>query len=148
MHSLKETEVNFFNKDKNKASSADLGNYDDSQIPVQLKKIIDHLGFLEKKLDTLLEQSRHQGGGSRPAFGNRNFSGGRGGHYRPNNREGFGPRRPGSSDNRGNDDRGNRYEGNRPMRQGGHSGRPFHKKYVPHTSHAPHASQGNTRETQ
>ena len=62
MHSLKETEVNFFNKDKNKASGMDLGNYDDSQIPLQLKKIMDHLGFLEKKIDTLLEQSKQRQG--------------------------------------------------------------------------------------
>lgn len=137
--------MNFFKKDKNESGGTDLGNFDDSQVPVQLKKIMDHLGFLEKKLDTLLEQSRHQGG-SRPGFGNRNFSGGRGGHYRPNNREGFAPRHAGPSDTRGNDNRGNRYEGNRPARQGAHTSRPYQKKYVPHTSHAPHSSQGNTHE--
>lgn len=121
--------MNFFKKEKNPASGIDLGNFDDSQIPVQLKKIMDHLGFLEKKLDTLLEQSRNSGN-SRPGFGNRNFSGHRGGNYRPNNREEF--------------SRGNRYEGNRPARPGSHSGRPFQKKYAPHTSHTPHAPQGNT----
>ena len=129
--------MNFFKKDKNQSDGMDLGSFDDSQVPVQLKKIMDHLVFLEKKLDMLLEQSRHRGD-SRPGFGNRNFSGAKGGHYRPNNREGF---------NRGNDNRGNRYEGNRPARQGAHTGRPYQKKYVPHVSHAPHSSQGTPRET-
>lgn len=140
--------MNFFKKDKQQSSGMDLGSYDDSQIPVHLKKIMDHLGFLEKKIDTLLEQSRHRSD-ARPSFGPRNFAGGRGGHYRPNNREGFSPRPSGSSDSRGNDNRGNRYEGNRPARQGGHSSRPFYKKAAPHASrapHTPHAAPGNTRE--
>ena len=134
--------MNFFKKDKNNSEHMDSGNFDESQIPVQLKKIIDHLGFLEKKLDTLLEQSRHRSD-SRPGFGgNRNFSGARPGGYRPGNREGFGSRP--SSDNRGN-----RYEGNRPSRHGSHSGRPFQKKFAPQSSrasHASHPSQGNTHQ--
>ena len=133
--------MNFFKKDNNQSAGMDLGNFDNSQVPVQLKKIMDHLGFLEKKLDMLLEQSRHRGD-SRPGFRNRNFSGGRGGHSRPNNREGFGGHRSSSA----SDTRGNRYEGNRPARPGTHTGRPYQKKYAPHVSHAPHSSQENTRE--
>lgn len=135
MHSLKEKEVNFFKKDKGQ-SGADYGSFDDSQVHVQLKKIMDHLGFLEKKLDTLLDQSRGRDN-SRPGFGNRNFSSNRSGSYRPNNREGFGHRSSGSSDNRGN-----RYEGNRPPRHNNHSGSgrpPYQKKYTPNAT-----SQGNT----
>ena len=124
----KEIAVNFFKKEKGHSSGMDLGNYDDSQVPVQLKKIMDHLGFLEKKIDMLLDQSRHRGD-SRPGFGNRNFSGGRGGNYRPSNREGFSQRHSGSSDNRGN-----RYESHRPARPGHHAGKPFQKKYAPQTS--------------
>ena len=139
--------MNFFKKDKNQSTDMDLGNYDDSQIPVQLKKIIDHLGFLEKKLDTLLEQSRHRSD-SRPSISNRNFSGARGGHYRPNPREGFGGQKhSSSSDNRGNDNRGNRYEGNRHARHGNHSGRPYQKKYTPHASHGSPAPQRSADQT-
>ena len=118
-----EKNVNFFKKEKNPSSGMEMGNYDDSQVPVQLKKIMDHLGFLEKKIDTLLEQSR-QRPGFRPPFGNRNFSGSRG-NYRPNNREGFSPRH-------GGDPQGSRHEGHRPARPSHYSGRPFQKK---HTSH-------------
>ena len=119
--------MNFFKKEKHQASGMDLGNYDDSQIPVQLKKIMDQLGFLEKKIDTLLEQSR-QRQGSRPPFGNRNFSGSKG-NYRPNNREGFGPRQAG--DNQGNRYEGGRHEGHRPARHGSNSGRHFQKRHTP-----------------
>ena len=143
MHSIKEKEVNFFKKER-QPGSVDSDSFDESQVPVQLKKIMDHLGFLEKKLDTLLEQSRGRGD-SRPGFGNRNFSNHRPGGYRPNNRPGFGGHRSGASD----DNRGNRYEGNRPARPGSHSGRPYQKKFTPHSSHAshtPHAAQGNTRD--
>ncbi len=117
--------MNFFKKEKRNSSGIDYGNYDDSQIPVQLKKIMDHLNFLEKKIDMLLDQSRNRQGGSRPPFGNRNYSGARG-NYRPNNRGGFGQRH-------GGDNQGNRYEGNRPH-EGNRSHRPsghFQKKHTP-----------------
>jgi len=120
--------VDFFKKEKHQGAAFDAENFDESQLPLQLKKIIDHLGFLEKKIDTLLEQSRHRPG-SRPPFGNRNFPGSRG-NYRPNQREGFGPRQ--SGDNQSNRYEGNRHEGHRPARHGGHPGRHFQKKHVPH----------------
>ena len=136
--------MNFFKKEK-QSGGVDSDNFDESHVPVQLKKIMDHLGFLEKKIDTLLEQSRGRSD-SRPSFGNRNFSNHRGGGgYRPNNshRGGFGGQRPvGGSD----DNRGNRYEGNRPARQGSNSGRPFQKKFTSHSSHSSHAPQGNHRD--
>ena len=49
----------------------------------QIKKIMDHLVFLEKKLDTLLEQSR-SGGAPRKPF-NRYEGGSGGGNFRSNN---------------------------------------------------------------
>ncbi|MBI2095349.1 MAG: hypothetical protein HYT89_04195 [Candidatus Omnitrophica bacterium] len=58
-------------------------------VPGQLQKIVDQLKFLERKLDTLLDNQRS---GNR--FGaNRGFSGG-GGSYRGGPRQGFNPRRP------------------------------------------------------
>ena len=113
------TVVNIFKKDKDQSTVTESEIFDDSQIPVQLKKIMEHLKFLEKKLDTLLEQSK-QRSDSRPSFGNRNFSGQRSG-FRPNS-SGY---------------QGNRYEGgHRPARYGNSSGRPFQKR--PSSSHAPH----------
>jgi len=122
--------VNFFKKEKQPGAAFDPESFDDSQLPLQLKKIMDHLGFLEKKIDTLLEQSRQRQGGSRPPFGNRPFSGSRG-NYRPNNREGFGPRQAG-------DHQGNRHEGHRPARSSHYSGRPFQKKHSPHQGTSAH----------
>ena len=105
-------------------------NLDDSQLPLQLKKIIDQLGFLEKKIDTLLDQSKSRPG-FRPSFGSGNFSGPRSGFY--GHREGFGaPRSSGGFQSR-------RPEGHRPARPGYYSGKPFQKKYTPH--------QGNTSRT-
>lgn len=90
-------------------------NDEDLSVSGQLKKIIEHLGFLEKKLDSLLEQSgqRRMGQGR---FGNQGF----GRHGRS-----YHGGHAGSSD--------------RP----GHSGRPggFHSKFSGHShgrpSHGP-----------
>ena len=126
--------MNFFKKEKQPGVAFDVENFDDSQLPLQLKKIMDHLGFLEKKIDTLLEQSR-QRQGSRPPFGNRNFSGSRE-NYRPNNREGFGPRHGGNP--QGNRYEGNRHEGHRPARPNHYSGKPFQKRHTPHSGTPAH----------
>ena len=103
--------MSFFKKDKegNNTSSND-GPQDVSS---QLKRIMDQLGFLEKKIDTLLEQSQNRGngrpsfgGGPRP-FGNRGGFQGRPGGFR-GNREGGPPREGGFN--------------GAPRREGGFSG--------------------------
>ena len=73
-------------------------------LSAQVKKIADHLVFLEKKLDTILEQTKGRSSFN-PRSGNRDFS--RPGHYRPMDRPGYPPRHP-------------------------HSSGGFQKKYVPH----------------
>ena len=136
--------MNFFKKEKNASGGYDPENLDDSQIPVQLKKGIDQLGFLEKKLDTLLDQSRRSGsGGSRPFSSNRPPF--RGPNRGPNRGPGNGYRgnRPEGSQHGGSQQTGNSYTGNR---EGGNyqsnqrsgysshrnSGRPaYPKKYNP-----------------
>jgi hypothetical protein len=128
---IQEKKVNFFKKEKNQGAAFDAENFDDSQLPLQLKKIIDQLGFLEKKIDTLLDQSRNRQG-SRPPFGSGNFSGPRG-PFR-GNREGFGsPRSGGGFQSR-------RPEGHRPARPGHFSGRPFQKKHTPHQGNTSHSA--------
>ena len=106
--------MNFFKKEKQPGVAFDVENFDDSQLPLQLKRIMDHLGFLEKKIDMLLDQSK-QRQGFRPPFGNRNFSGSRGNYSPQGNRYG-----------------GHRPEGHRPARPSHYSGRPFQKKHTPH----------------
>ncbi len=94
-------------EDDNNPGNADL----DSDIAAQLQKIQAHLGFLEKKIDSLIElsQKRPSGGSgfgdSRPSFRPREFGGG--GGFRSG-----GPRR---------DDRGHRGrpEGREPFRGAG-----------------------------
>lgn len=105
---------------------------DVSTMSAQLKRIEDHLRFLEKKLDTLLEQSQSQnrrpynpgfGGGDRPNRG-----------YRPNRGPGgYPPRHSGHSSGP------NRYQGNRGPRPEQNGNRAEHasqgsyqKKYTPH----------------
>ena len=60
-------------------------------IPGQLQRIIDQLKFLERKLDTLLDQQQSRNGNRFSP--NRNFSG-NSGPYRGGPRQGFNPRRP------------------------------------------------------
>lgn len=84
----------------------------------QLKKIAEHLVFLEKKLDMLLENSKSQrpSGGS---FGNNSYS-------RPRGNYGHGPSQghynPGTGNRGYGQTQGNRY----PSRHSGHSGPPRH----------------------
>ncbi len=82
-------------------ASADSGNLSD-----QVRKISDHLVFLEKKLDTILDKLQNRGGFSRPSFG-----GGSSGGFR---REG-GSGRPGqgSSNRYGGSQRPGQYGGSR-----------------------------------
>lgn len=141
-------------EDDNIPGNADL----DSDLAAQLQKIQAHLGFLEKKIDTLIElsQKRPSGGSgygdSRPSFRPREFGGGGGfrsggprrddrgprGHGRPEGREPFrGAGRPEGRDFRGgrpegrDSFRGPRSDdGNRGPRPDGNRGesRPFFKK--------------------
>lgn len=129
----------------------------DGSIAAQLKKIQDHLNFLEKKLDTLIDNSQRQPSSDRPSFRDsrpggfrpREFGGGgfrsggprrddRGsrGHGRPEGREPFrGAGRPEGRDFRGPRPEGrdsfrsggSRPEGNRPDGNRGEA-RPFFKK--------------------
>ena len=89
----------------------------------QLKKISDHLGFLEKKIDTLIEQSqnRRPGGFSRPSggghFGNNRRPQRSGGFSQ--NREHSGPNREFSGGNRDpRDHYRSRGQNNRPRGYG------------------------------
>ncbi len=135
-------------------------SFEDMDSQSQLKRIIEQIGFLEKKLDTVLEELRNRGG-SRPSFGghsqggprpfNRDRGGFRGGNGRPrpegNTRYGGqGPRRYSSGGGGrpfGNDDnRGNFSGGGRP--DGMRSNRPNYRPR-PHQNHsapvAPQAAQ-------
>src|SRR3989338_4621987 len=87
----KETKVSFFKKDNSSDGPSDSKNFQETNVSSQLKKISDQLVFLEKKIDTLLGQSRPRG----PSSGYRGSSGGSGGgnrdareHYRSGHRSG------------------------------------------------------------
>lgn len=104
-----------------------------SDVSFQLKKIIDHLGFLEKKIDQILAQSSQKPTGFvasgnrpyRPSFGNSARP-----PFRPANRA------PGGF--RGGHDQG------RP--QGPHGTRSFHRRPTPHqASHRPAPHQAAAR---
>ena len=105
--------MSFFKKDKSEGNVSHSVSFENLDLPAQLKKIADHLVFLEKKLDTLLEKS----GNRKPysgGYGNSSFSGNR--------------------DPRDNY-RTNRYQGRRPQRQGHSSGGGnFPKKFSPQRS--------------
>ena len=119
----------------------------DSDVSLQLKKIAEHLVFLEKKLDTLIEsknssprpggfQSSRPYAGNRPGFAPRQQSGAPrhsdNGRTRTSHYEGSGnrdTRRPNRFEG-GNSHSGHAGQGSH-ARPGGHSGRPFQKKFVP-----------------
>ncbi len=70
--------MSFFKKDKMETK-----NYADADVQTQLARIIEQLGFLERKIDGLAQNSAPRPGGfSRP--------GGRPGFSRPGGRPGFG----------------------------------------------------------
>jgi hypothetical protein len=120
--------VSFFKKDKDGNSAS--GPQD---VASQLTKIIEHLSFLEKKLDTLLESSR-----GRQPMGGRSFGGHSGGpnrgfrrpgqgsgNYRPGPREVFNSSRP-----------------SRPSRPGGHGGPGGRDHRGPRRPYNPNAGSG------
>ncbi len=148
--------MSFFKKDKSASG-------DSSDLPTQLRKIADHLVFLEKKIDTLLEQSRNRrpfsnngGGGFNRGFQNRP-NGGRNNHgsqNRPNNHQGNGGKpqygRPHSA-------RDSRFEGgpregnreNRPYRDGNREHRPHREGNRPGFQNNRSAfSEGNIQPSQ
>ncbi len=103
-----------------------MNEIDNTDVAAQLKRIADHLGFLEKKLDTLLEQSQNR----------RPFNTGFGGD-RPN--RGYRPNRPGYPSRHSSHDPAGRYQGHRGPRTEHNGNRSEHgpsgnyqKKYVPH----------------
>ena len=59
----------------------------DADLSAQLKRISEHLGFLEKKLDTLIEQSQKRKPLNGGEYGNRGYSQG---PYRQGNRPSYG----------------------------------------------------------
>ncbi len=93
-------------------------SFEDMDSQGQLKRIMEQLGFLEKKIDSVLEELRNRGG-SRPSFG-----GGQGGprNFSRDSRDRGSFR--GGSTNRPRSGGGNtRYGGNGPQRY--NSARPF-----------------------
>ena len=119
LNNTKETKVSFFKKDKSSEGPSDSKNFQETNVSSQLKKISDQLVFLEKKIDTLLGQSRNRG----PSSGFRGSSGGTRDprdHYRSG-------RRPGG------------YSSWKSSGQGNSSGRSFPKKYPPQTPGTPQA---------
>ena len=91
-------------------------------VQIQLKKIADHLVFLEKKLDMLLSQSRNRGPSG---FRNANDPKARDprDHYR-SGRSGYSWRNPGQGQE-------NRPGGHRPSRHGHQPGRTIQKNISP-----------------
>jgi hypothetical protein len=71
--------MGLFKKQKNEAETFTPSDSSDNSVQGQLKKIADHLVFLEKKIDSILEQSRNQQ--QRRPFGQR--FGNSSGNYRP-----------------------------------------------------------------
>ncbi len=139
--------MSFFKKDKDGNSSS--GPQD---VASQLAKIIEHMGFLEKKIDSLLEQSR-----SRPPMGGgRSFGGHSGGpnrgfrrpgqgsgNFRPGPREAFNssrPSRPSRPGGPGRDNRGPR----RPFNGNGNSRPPYRPDHRP--DHRPESAAGAGQE--
>ena len=75
----------------------------EADVSAQLKKIADHLVFLEKKIDTLLEKSQDRKPYASQGYPSGNRSYGGGGNYRPGgNRESYGQKSygPGRGDHR------------------------------------------------
>jgi len=120
LKNTKETKVSFFKKDKSSDSPSDSKNFQETNVSSQLKKISDQLVFLEKKIDTLLGQSRPRG----PSSGYRGSGGGNRDprdHYRSGHRSGG-------------------YSSWKNSGQGRPSGRPsFPKKVPPQTPGTPQA---------
>lgn len=114
--------MGLFKKQKTEGESFNSSESGDMSVQGQLKKIADHLVFLEKKIDSIIEQSRNQQ--PRRPFGQR--FGNSSGNYRPG---------PSAYNPRGG---GNRY-GNS---QGSYNNsRPNHSHSRPSGGHQQHNSQ-------
>ena len=121
----------FHNKEINVSETAE-HSHQHTEILQQLKKISEHMGFLEKKIDQLIDSR----GNSRPSFGGPNrFGGGNREGFRPPSRESFRPRRPGGPDHGtrtayyeagGGRQHSGKPFGNRPPQGGRHDGPPRH----------------------
>ena len=132
-----------FKKEKDGNNMAAQADTEEMDMPAQLKKISEHLVFLEKKLDTIIadmktQKPQSQGFGNRPSFQRRP------GQYRPEGRPGYyqgGSQSRPSSGNQGYS--GSSHQGssgpNRSHRPsgGGHS-RPYDNR--PRSNHS---SEGN-----
>lgn len=138
-------------------------SFEDMDSQEKLKRIMDQLGFLEKKIDSVLEEMRNRGG-SRPSFGggqrggfNRDrggFNRDRGGANRGGQRAeggntryaGQGPRRynPGRPFGGGNDDNRGNFGGGRP--EGRHNSNRHSGPRRPHQGHnqGSNANVGNS----
>ncbi len=115
----------------------------EQDLSAKIQKIADHMVFLEKKIDTLLERSHSQ---ERKPFTGNSFRPGGGpsrGHFTPGRREGYGraaPRRytPSGQAHGQHGTRTSHYEGSGgPSNSGQHSARPprsggYQKKYPSH----------------
>ncbi|MBI3316202.1 MAG: hypothetical protein HYZ87_04435 [Candidatus Omnitrophica bacterium] len=121
--------MGLFKKEKHEGRTAGLVIDQDNSVSGQLKKISEHLVFLEKKVDMLLNQSRQQRPFSGSGYNQGNYSRPRSayGHGQPN-RGGFG--RPQQGSGRG-------HYGHSSHSGPSHSGH-FQKKFVSPQS----ASQG------
>ncbi len=82
-------------------------------LSAQIKKISDHLVFLEKKLDTLLEQTKEKRPFSPKFGGNRDFQRPRNGFGRPGERPQYPPRR---HPTHGHNSHPGKYFSNKPAR--------------------------------
>ena len=96
---------------------------EETDVLSQLKHISDHLGFLEKKLDTLIEQSKNQRPAYSGGFGNRNFQRPRpaagqhskyGGHFQSQSRPYDGNRHEGNRQSQPRRERPNTHHAGRP----------------------------------
>lgn len=106
----------------------------ETELSEQIKKLAEHLTFIERKLDQLLEaRDRQPSHNENPRREFQQRPGGfRPNNYRPNGGPGFRPNRPGYGQGGGRPYDANRPQPGREDRpSGGHQGghKPFHAKY-------------------
>ena len=116
-----------YKKEKDGNNMAAQTDTEEMDMPAQLKKISEHLVFLEKKLDTIIadmktQKPQSQGFGNRPSFQRRP------GQYRPEGRPGYyqgsgNQGRPGSG---GQGNSSTPYRSHRPS--GGGQSRPYENR--------------------
>jgi hypothetical protein len=113
----------------------------DNEVLSQLKRISDHLGFLEKKIDAIAESMKNQRPReSRPFLKP-------GGNYRNYDRPGFNKRPGYNNDYRGNSGgHGSHSRGPyQSMSHGSHGSGPFHQKFSHHAK-PPMSRQGSSNQ--